>query len=87
MADVVAPVDDEHRGVLSRISDRARDALGRLTPWQVLFAAAVIGYVWYFTWVTLDYHHGLGTSAYDFGLYDQGTWLMSRFKAPFPPGL
>ena len=83
MADVVAPVDDEHRGVLSRISDRARDALGRLTPWQVLFAAAVIGYVWYFTWVTLDYHHGLGTSAYDFGLYDQGTWLMSRFKAPF----
>ncbi len=32
---------------------------------------------------TLDIHHGLGTSAYDSGLYDQGVWLMSRFKAPF----
>jgi uncharacterized membrane protein len=32
---------------------------------------------------TLDVHHGLGTSAYDFGLYDQGVWLLSRFEAPF----
>lgn len=30
-----------------------------------------------------DVHRGLGTSSYDVGLYDQGTWLLSRFKAPF----
>ena len=28
-------------------------------------------------------HRGLGTSAYDVGLYDQGVWLLSRFKSPF----
>ena len=41
------------------------------------------GYTSYFTNLTLDVHHGFGTSAYDFGFYDQGVWLMSRFKAPF----
>lgn len=30
-----------------------------------------------------DIHRGLGTSAYDVGLYDQGVWLLSRFHAPF----
>lgn len=30
-----------------------------------------------------DIHRGLGTSSYDVGLYDQGTWLLSRFEAPF----
>ena len=38
------------------------------------------------TWATRlqwDIHRGLGTSSYDVGLYDQGTWLMSRFEAPF----
>ncbi|MGA0766458.1 MAG: DUF2079 domain-containing protein, partial [Ilumatobacteraceae bacterium] len=28
-------------------------------------------------------HRGLNTSAYDFGLYDQGIWLLSRFESPF----
>jgi uncharacterized membrane protein len=45
--------------------------------------AIVAGYVWYFTRLTLDIHHGLGSSAFDLGLYDQGVWLMSRFKTPF----
>lgn len=30
-----------------------------------------------------DIHRGLGTSSFDVGLYDQGIWLLSRFKAPF----
>ena len=25
----------------------------------------------------------MATSAYDFGLYDQGIWLLSRFHNPF----
>jgi hypothetical protein len=45
--------------------------------------AIVAGYVWYFTRLTLDIHHGLGSSAFDLGLYDQGVGLMSRFKTPF----
>ena len=55
----------------------------RLTIWEWCLVALVAGYTSYFTTVTLDVHHGLGTSAYDFGLYDQGVWLMSRFEAPF----
>ena len=55
----------------------------RVTCWQLLLAAVIAAWTTYFTVVTLDVHHGLGTSAYDYGLYDQGIWLMSRFKAPF----
>ncbi len=57
--------------------------LRALTIWQWVLIACIAGYTSYFTSVTLDVHHGLGTSAYDFGLYDQGVWLMSRFDAPF----
>jgi uncharacterized membrane protein len=46
-------------------------------------AGIVAGYVWYFTRLTLDVHRGLGSSAFDLGLYDQGVWLLSRFKTPF----
>lgn len=58
-------------------------ALQRVTFWQWGLVALVAGYTSYFTRVTLDVHHGLGTSAYDFGLYDQGVWLLSRFETPF----
>ena len=57
--------------------------LRRLTLWQWLFALVVALYVWHFTNTSIRIHHGLGTSSYDFALYDQGTWLLSRFKAPF----
>jgi len=54
-----------------------------LTVWHVL---AILSTVTYTTWLaartTLN-HFGLGTSAYDFGLYDQGVWLLSQGKAPF----
>jgi uncharacterized membrane protein len=69
-----------------RLGGAFQDALGRLrsmTLWQWGLLAMVAGYTSYFTKVTLDVHHGLGTSAYDFGLYDQGVWLMSRFHTPF----
>jgi uncharacterized membrane protein len=58
-------------------------AMRAMTIWQWVLVACISGYTSYFTSVTLDVHHGLGTSAYDFGLYDQGIWLMSRFDAPF----
>ena len=55
----------------------------RITGWQALFAVMVFVYVVYFTGVTLDVHHGLGTSSYDVGLYQQGMWLLAHGKAPF----
>ena len=33
--------------------------------------------------ISVELHRGLNTSAYDFGLYDQGIWLLSRFESPF----
>ena len=35
------------------------------------------------SWLQVDMHLGLGTFAYDVGLYDQGIWLLSRGEAPF----
>lgn len=51
--------------------------------WRLAFAAALVWWVWNFTHTSLRVHHGLGTSAYDYGLYDQGVWLLSRLEAPF----
>jgi uncharacterized membrane protein len=57
--------------------------LRQRTVWQWLLVGAIAWYTWYFTRFTLNVHHGLGTSAYDYGLYDQGLWLTSRFQVPF----
>lgn len=66
-----------------RRADRAIGLLRRVTIWHGALAAAVSIYTLHFATFTLDVHHGLGTSNYDLGLYDQGVWLMSRFEAPF----
>lgn len=57
--------------------------LHQMSIWQWLLIATIAGYTTYFSRVSLDVHNGLGTSAYDYGLYDQGVWLMSRFESPF----
>ena len=48
-----------------------------------LLVAATAFYVVLFTYWTVRNHEGFGTYAFDFGLYDQGLWLLSRFKRPF----
>jgi len=45
--------------------------------------ALVAIYAAYFVTLTVRTQMALGTSAFDFGLYDQGIWLMSRGKTPF----
>jgi uncharacterized membrane protein len=45
-------------------------------------SAAIASYALYFGYTTVQIHRGLGTSAYDFGLYDQGVWLLSQGKVP-----
>lgn len=84
-----APDAIEHDGDVAESRDTDAEAdqavpwWRRVTPWQVGLVGVIALYVTYFTRRSLDIHHGLGTSSYDFGLYDQGVWLMSRFDAPF----
>lgn len=86
--DAVAPAEQAGSGAprpgpLARLLHRAGTRLGRVTlaEWALLVAVAL--FTWYFTRLSLRIHHGLGTAAFDFGLYDQGMWLLSRLKAPF----
>jgi uncharacterized membrane protein len=67
----------------ARLGARLWARLLQVSLWQWGLVAIIAGYTAYFTRVTLEVHHGLGTSNYDYGLYDQGIWLMSRFEAPF----
>jgi len=70
-------------GTIARVTiDGARFLRHDLT-WKALLAAVLTAWTVHYTSMTLRIHHGLGSSAYDVGLYDQGIWLMSRFKAPF----
>ena len=52
-------------------------------PGLLALGGIIVLFTVYYGSVTLNIHHGLGTAAYDSGLYDQGVWLMSRFRAPF----
>ena len=54
-----------------------------LTFWHVSAVALTVVYTGWLAIRTTLNHFGLGTSAYDFGLYDQGIWLLSQGKAPF----
>ena len=51
--------------------------------WSIAVVILVGIYSLYFSWLTVGVHRGLGSSAYDFGLYDQGIWLLSRGNSPF----
>ena len=53
-------------------------------PWaRAVVAVAMVAYIGLFTYWTFRNHDGYGTYAFDFGIYDQGLWLLSRFKRPF----
>ena len=45
--------------------------------------AAVFAYTAYLAKLTVNHHNGFGTAGFDIGLYDQGLWLLSRFRSPF----
>lgn len=77
---VTIPLPFPHWDWQPNAADRpiARDRRAR---WLV--AGATVAYVWLFSYWTMRHHDGFGTGAFDFGLYDQGVWLLSRFKRPF----
>jgi len=54
-----------------------------MSIWAWALVLVIALFTWYFTRLSLSIHRGLGTSTFDYGLYDQGIWLMSRFKTPF----
>ena len=58
-----------------------RDVSRWLPP--VLVAIAAAAYAVYFSRLTIRHHNGFGTAGFDIGLYDQGLWLLSRFRSPF----
>ena len=64
---------------MNRLSARVR----RISSWTLVVGLAVTAYAIYFSYTTVQIHRGMGTSAYDFGLYDQGIWLLSQGKTPF----
>ena len=73
---VLRPGPDD-RAPLRRWSDLR--SLPPHLPVIVLMAA----YATYFSRLTVEMHRGYGTPGYDMGIFDQGIWLLSRFKAPF----
>ncbi|MED6337172.1 MAG: DUF2079 domain-containing protein, partial [Actinomycetota bacterium] len=52
-------------------------------PGLLALCGIIVAFTVYYGSLTLNIHHGLGTAAYDSGLYDQGMWLLSRFRSPF----
>lgn len=64
---------------LSTIASRVRTA----SPWTLLAVALAVVHAVWMSWMQVDMHLGLGTFAYDVGLYDQGVWLLSRGQEPF----
>lgn len=61
----------------------ARERFAHVTLWHTIAVSLTLLYTAWLAIRTTRDHFGLGTSAYDFGLYDQGLWLLSQGKAPF----
>jgi uncharacterized membrane protein len=60
--------------------------LGRPAAPAVALTALVAAYVAVFGVLTWAQQSNFGTFGFDMGLYDQGIWLLSRFKEPFLTG-
>ena len=66
-----------------RFLDNLGDRIKSASVWEVVTAAMISVAGFYFAALSVEMHRSLATSAYDFGLYDQGIWLLSRFQNPF----
>jgi uncharacterized membrane protein len=74
------------RRSLSRAAGGALDDRTTITTsvaarWILIAATAC--YVILFTRLTLRNHYGFRTFGFDLGIFDQGMWLLSRFREPF----
>jgi uncharacterized membrane protein len=57
--------------------------VARLRQPAVVVGLLVASYIAVFGTLTWAQHQNFGTFGYDMGLYDQGIWLLSRFRDPF----
>ena len=73
----------ESKRLLTSVQSRAIGRLGQISMWTFATFLAVVIHTYIVTRLQWDIHRGLGTSAFDVGLYDQGLWLLSQFEAPF----
>jgi uncharacterized membrane protein len=69
------------RGPVRRVARALRWA-SRHRP-AVALGCLVAAYIGVFGWLTWRHHANFGTAAFDMGIYDQGLWLLSRFREPF----
>jgi uncharacterized membrane protein len=65
----------------ARADDRA-PIVRHDAAWLALVATTTIYIVLTARWAMRN-HDGFGTLGYDFGIFDQGLWLLSRFERPF----
>ena len=54
-----------------------------VTDSRVPLAAMITLFVGTFVWLTWLTHARFGTFGFDLGIFDQGVWLLSRFRDPF----
>ncbi len=54
-----------------------------VNKWTWAVIVLCLSHALWMSWLQVELHRGLGTFAYDVGLYDQGLWLLSRGQAPF----
>ncbi len=50
---------------------------------RLALVAAITVYLFLFVTWTVRNHYAFGTAGFDLGIFDQGLWLLSRFKEPF----
>ncbi len=62
---------------------QCKERLINVSAWSWAVLAMALAHAVWMSWLQVDMHLGLGTFAYDVGLYDQGVWLLSRGEAPF----
>ena len=62
---------------------RHRHRHRRWSPWAWAVAAATGLFVVVYGWLVLELHASYSTQTFDFGIFDQGLWLLSRFEEPF----
>jgi uncharacterized membrane protein len=80
-----APAVGRVEHALAEVGRRLR-ALTRLegeTLCQIVLGVVIAGFVVAFVTQTWSLHQHFGTYGFDLGIYDQGTWLLSRLRSPF----
>jgi uncharacterized membrane protein len=55
----------------------------RWSPWAIAVLGATVLFVAVYGWLILEEHGSFSTQTFDFGIFDQGLWRLSRLQEPF----